>query len=288
MLSSKFAENRFSSIVQDVLTTPTIGDISNLKCTVQSPSCPRHTTRAQIDTENSLCNFILKFSFVPASSIEQPTLLLALQKLTHLSASKPFVDCTPINRTTSFPALLEELATPFPQRDSHTWKESLANELLQDAHSKYDNIINTMGFVCRDLEQRCNTVEAPLHRAQEEIKALTENIELAKREKMHVEESSAGMAREMEEIKVEKETLSHELRCARAEIEGCQGELRSAAGERERILAEFEVEREKCREREEELIMTNQALDEELKETLVKVEEMKKQVSILVCTLTID
>jgi chromosome segregation ATPase len=105
---------------------------------------------------------------------------------------------------------------------------------------------------------------------------------------MHVEESSAGMAREMEEIKVEKETLSHELRCARAEIEGCQGELRSAAGERKRILAEFEVEREKCREREEELIMTNQALDEELKETLVKVEEMKKQVSILVCKLTID
>src|SRR5271155_5504513 len=262
MLSSKFAENQFSSIVQDVLTTPLMGDISILKCTVQSPSCPRHTTRAQIDTENSLCNFILKFSFIPSSSIEHPILLLALQKLTHLSSLKPFLDCTPTNRTTSFPALLEELATPFPQRDSYTWKESLANELLHDAHSKYDNIINTMGFVCRDLEQRCTTVEAPLLRAQEEIKSLTENVDLAKREKMHVEESSAGMAREMEEIRLEKETLSHELRCARAEIEGCQGELRSAAGERER-----------WREREEELLMTNQALDEELKETLAKLEE---------------
>ena len=105
---------------------------------------------------------------------------------------------------------------------------------------------------------------------------------------MHIEESSAAMAREMEEMKMEKETVSHELRCARAEIEGCQSELRNAAREREKILSEYEGERERCREREEELILTNQALDEEFKETLAKLKETKKQVSSLLSNLTID
>lgn len=131
-------------------------------------------------------------------------------------------------------------------------------------------------------------MEAPLRRAEDEITTLTENIELIKREKMHIEESSAAMAREMEEMKMEKETVSHELRCARAEIEGCQSELRNAAGEREKILSEYERERERCREREEELILTNKALDEELKETLAKLKETKKQVSSLLSNLTID
>jgi hypothetical protein len=282
MLSSRFAENQFSSIVQDLLTTIPMEDISDLTCTVQSRSCMRHTASAQIDADIAICNFILKFSFIPSASIEQPTLLLALKKLTHLSSLKPSLGCTLINRTTSFPALLEELATPFPQRDSHNWKESLANELLRDAHSKYDNIVNSMGFVCRDLEQRCHTVEAPLRGAQEEIKTLTENLDLAKRERMHVEESSAGLAREMEDMRSEKETLSHEVLCARAEIEGCQSELRSAAGERERMLAEFYLERERWKEREDELLMMSQALDEELKETLAKLEEVKKQVFPLI------
>ena len=216
MLSSKFAENQFSSTVQDFLTTPPMDNISNLKCTIQSRACPRHTARTQIDADMALCNFILKLSFIPSLSIEQPTLLLALQKVTHLSSLKPLLDCSPINYASSFPALLEELATPFPQRDSHTWKEYLAKELLRDAHSKYDNIINAIGLVCRDLEQRCYTAEAPLRSAQEEIKTLTEDVDLIKREKLHVEESCAGITREMEEIKLEKETLSHELYCALA------------------------------------------------------------------------
>jgi len=278
LLSSKFAENQFSATVHDFLTTFPMNDISTLKCTMQSSSCPRHTARIQLDAELSLCNFVLKISFIPSLSIEQPTLLLALQKLTHLSSLKVSLDCVTVDRDPSFPALLEEMATPFPHRDSHTWKEALANELLRDAHAKYDNIINSVGFVCRDLEQRCCSVEVPLRRAQDEIRTLAENIELVKREKLQIEESSAATAREMEDKRLEIESLSHELRCARAEIEGCQGELRNAATERERILAEFEEEKERYRQREEELTLTNQALDEEMKETLEKLKELKKQV----------
>jgi hypothetical protein len=274
-LSSKFAENYFSSIIQTFLNSP-VPNIPNLKCTLHS--CPRILSRDQLNLNKSLCEFILKLGFIQKSCLDHSTLISTLRKLTHLSSITRLLDCTHITNTLSFPALIEELATPFPQRDSHSWKESLANELLRDAHLKYDNIINTVGFVCRDLEQRCQTVESPLRKAEMEITARNEHIENITRENVRLEEICTGFMKEIEETKLEKESLAHELRCAKVEIEGCQGELCTVAAEKERILLGFETARGTWKEREEELMMTNRILDDELKETQGTVKQLEENV----------
>lgn len=274
-LSSKFAENHFSSIIQTFLTTKR--HTPDLKCDLHS--CIRYSTRNEITQNISLCEFIVKLGFLSNSCLEYSTLVLALEKLTYLSSYTRLLECSSSHRKPLLPVLLEELATPLPQSDSYAWKENLSNELLRDAHSKYDSIVNTVGFVCRDLEQRCLTVEAPLRKAQEEIKNLKGYIETITQEKISLEESCAALHQELGDVKNQKEILTHELRCSRAEVEGCQGQLMNAAAEKEGILTEIEKKRVGWMEREEELLMTNRVLDDELKEILGKVKELDEKVT---------
>lgn len=274
LLSSKFAENHFSSIIQTFLMTKQ--EIPNVKCALHS--CPRHSTRKRITSHISLCEFILHLGFLTKSCLEHSTLVLALEKLTQLSSLTSLLDCTPITHKPSLPVILEEVATPFPQRDSHSWKENLANDLIRDAHSKYDNILNTIGFVCRDLEQRCTTIESPLRKAEQEINGLKECIEILTREKLNLEESCSVLNQELGEVRNQKESLAHELRCVRAEVAGCQGGLRNAAAEKEQMVMEIEKERRSWKEREEELMTTNRVLDDDLQETQANVKGLEEKV----------
>jgi hypothetical protein len=284
LLSSKFSENHFSSIILTFLTTNQ--DPPSLKCTLQS--CERHRAFRQLRTNISLCEFILNLGFLLKSSLEHSTLVLALEKLCHLSSLTHLFECTTVGLKPVLPILLEEQATPFPQRDSHTWKENLANELIRDAGSRYDAIINTVGLVCRDLEQRCSTVESPLRRAQAEIITLNERIENITQNKLQLEESYGALMKEVDESRIQKDSLAHELRCARVEIEGCLQELGNAAAEKESVLMEFNNERNEWKEREEELMTTNGLLDDELNETQVNVKELRGKVAPCYAVLILD
>ena len=283
-LSSKFAENQFSSIILTFLTTN--HDPPSFKCTLQS--CARHSARKQLRANIFLCEFILKLGFLPNSFLEHSTLVLALEKLSHLSSLTYLLDCTPVAHKSALPVLLEEQATPFPQRDSHTWKENLANELIRDAGSRYDAIINTVGFVCRDLEQRCLTVELPLRKAEAEIITLNECIESITQKKLQLEESYTVLIKEVDELRIQNDGLVHELRCTKVEIEGCRQELGNAAAERERVLMEFNKKREEWREREEELMTTNRLLDDELNEIQGNVKELQAKVVHYFAVLILD
>jgi hypothetical protein len=180
----------------------------------------------------------------------------------------PLLDCHPPTKNITFPVLLEELATPFPHHQSYSWKNTLASELLRDAHSKYDNIINTVGHVCRDLEQRCLTVETPLQKATDEIEILNLQIENFTREKLSLEENCTR----------EKEGFVHELRCVKGEIEGCQRELAIMSKERDILRQTLDMERGQWVEREEEFVLTNRVLDDELKESQEELVILKKKV----------
>ena len=281
---SKFSENRFSSIILTFLTTN--HDPQIFKCTLQS--CARHRARRHLTANISLCEFILKLGFLLNSFLEHSTLVLALEKFSHLSSLTHLLDCTPVTHKPALPVLLEEQATPFPQRDSPTWRENIANELIRDAGSRYDSIINTVGFVCRDLEQRCLTVESPLRKAEAEIIALNEHIECITQKKLQSEESYSALMKEFDELKIQKDGLAHELMCARVEIEGCRQELGNAAAENERVLMEFNKGREEWKEREEELMTTNGLLDDELNETLGNVKELREKVVPFFAVLILD
>ncbi|KAI9819234.1 MAG: hypothetical protein M1827_007390 [Pycnora praestabilis] len=52
--------------------------------------------------------------------------------------------------------------TPTIQRASENWRERLSVDLLRGAAYHHDSIVQTIGQVCRDLEERCEDVERPL------------------------------------------------------------------------------------------------------------------------------
>jgi hypothetical protein len=233
----------------------------------------------------TLCQLIINLGFSTKSEafIESSVFLVALDKLTYVSSISSLLNCHTPSQNRTFPVLLEELATPFPQFTSKGWKDTLANDLLRDAHSKYDNIINTVSHVCRDLEQRCATVETPLRKAQAEIDVLNTQIEDITREKMELEGTCSMMGREMDEMRRQNESLIHELRCVRGEVEGLQRDSAVVREERDNAAKSFENEREAWVEREEELAMTNRALDDELKETQEVIGKLKDEASLFSC-----
>jgi len=207
--------------------------------------------------------------------VERSILSASLEKLIHLSSQLPLFTCHVRNKPHPFPAILEELATPGASYPSTAWRESIANDLIRDAQTKYNSIVHTVGTVCRDLEHRCATVEQPLRKAEEVIDQLKQRLEEMEREKMSVIEECAGLTKNIEDTRKEKEELAHELRCAREEIEGCR---RTLVDEREKLRREVEEERVRWKDREEELMRTTAILDDELREAQDTVRNLEEQV----------
>ena len=170
---------------------------------------------------------------------------------------------------------MEELATPEERLSSRNWKRSLINDLLTDTQAKYSMIINSVGHVCRDLESRCQTVEIPLRTAESEILSLKAQITSLTHERIKLEEELRCAKTESVEGVREREGLIFELKCARGEIEGLRGEMREERERWERIVEKGGME---MKEREEELLTTNRILDDELRETQDRVEELMRRV----------
>src|SRR5579859_1474059 len=68
-LSSKFAENEFSTTVHTFLTSPSIPSPPST-CTLSTPNCSRQTHQIYLQNSLSLCQFILQLSFLPGSFLE--------------------------------------------------------------------------------------------------------------------------------------------------------------------------------------------------------------------------
>jgi len=277
MTASKFAENHFSLIIDTFLSrNSSKRSLSDLRCPSHGPSCIRHTTRQNLILESHLCSFIIRLGFTQTSFLEHDTLVSAINKLTYLSSLLPLLECSSPARSPRFPALLEESATPQSHLTSHSWRETLSAELLREAQSKYDNILNTVGLVCRDLELRCSNVEQPLRQAESQLQNVTQELQRVHEEKLRLEESCKVLVCHNEELRGRQESLLYEVRCIKGEKEAYEMEVRELRSEREGLLREFEGERRSWREREEEVLMTNKVLDEELKEAQVKILEGEK------------
>jgi predicted nucleic acid-binding Zn-ribbon protein len=274
--SSSFAENGFSTHISTFLTrTSRREHHTDLRCSISAP-CPVYVKRCQILRDIALCKLTLQLGFTSSSFFEKLLLTTTLDNLGHLSAELSMFTCQCKPKEASFLALLEELSTPSVIHPSLQWRESIANDLLRDAHTKYNSIVNTVGTVCRNLEDRCATVEQPLRKAEEVIENLKRRHEDVERQKAETEERCGLLINEIEGLRSEKEAVMHDLHYARCEIDAGRHELMDA---KERHRMQIDEERGRWHEREEELIRTNRILDEELKEAHSSMTELKDQVN---------
>jgi hypothetical protein len=266
-ISSKFAENQFSSTLQQFLSnTPTKHHLLNLQCTLTSP-CAIHTTKQFLTADVILCKFLVTLNFHSAL-LDVETLFPALEKLLTINSLLPQLTCPdPHLRPPVIPALLEETSTQLPDPPL-SWKDSLCTELLRDANSKYSSIIHVVGTICRDLQARCDEVEAPLRVAESE---LAEVKSLLAQERDVAEETCAELRSRVRELGEQNEGLVVEVKCVREETEGWK---RGVEGE----MAE---ERGMWGQREAELVRTNEVLDEEVKEMRGLLEELSRQVGLV-------
>jgi chromosome segregation ATPase len=177
-----------------------------------------------------------------------------------------------------FPAILEESSTPFKNGNSRLWKELLANEMFGDAHSQYAKIVDVVQLVCRDLEDRCMTVESPLREAEANNAKLQRTIEDISQSNSILKEECEELKREIEEKQSELAANAHEVRCAKTEIEGCQRQWRNCMSAKETALAEYEKDRATWQETERKLLETIGIKEEILKNTHEQLAEARSTV----------
>lgn len=87
-------------------------------------------------------------------------------------------------------SFFEVKATPSLQR-SLDWRQQLVQELNHDAHRAYNSIVHSVTEVCKDLEVRCEGVEAPLRLERKRIEELQaqlkdfQNIRIENQNEIH-------------------------------------------------------------------------------------------------------
>ncbi|KAK9496065.1 hypothetical protein V1508DRAFT_347397 [Lipomyces doorenjongii] len=82
-------------------------------------------------------------------------------------------------------SIIEHPATPSLAGSTSTlidWRARLLSELTQDATRQHESVIAFVAHLCRDLERRCEQVEAPLRQLEAQFSALKNENELLERD----------------------------------------------------------------------------------------------------------
>jgi plasmid stabilization system protein ParE len=59
---------------------------------------------------------------------------------------------------------------------SRNWRETLERELVTEGQNRAQRILKQVGSICRDLEARCEQIEAPIHEHEELVAALKQQL----------------------------------------------------------------------------------------------------------------
>ncbi|GAO50404.1 hypothetical protein SAICODRAFT_127637 [Saitoella complicata NRRL Y-17804] len=151
---------------------------------------------------NLSCNFINKLSSLVTASPQQ-------------SRHHPYNGSSGMssNFTNGFAvSIVQESSTPYIHANpSYEWQQRLLLDLNQEAAHRHENLVKEMGKICRDLEERCMNVEAPLRLAQSQARKFAEELGNAKRmyEQLQTttEEGHERVTFEMNSLRDEKERL---------------------------------------------------------------------------------
>ncbi len=179
-------------------------------------------------------------------SIETPLAVSLYDRQQALAASTSICNCRyphHSEKTLESLQLIEQNSTPSTQRSSHRWKERLSLDLSKEAASRNEIILRTVGEVCRDLEDRCETVERPLNVEKARGEQLTvRNVEL---EAEAAERGHFLSGLEMEKSRLESQVQTAELeadellqRCQDLEaqvLQACQDTKNTTVSARDEI-----------------------------------------------------
>ncbi|KAK5159645.1 hypothetical protein LTR04_004940 [Oleoguttula sp. CCFEE 6159] len=146
------------------------------------------------------------------------------------------------------------IAKPLPnekvmQQEQHygrDWRQQLAADLRREARDREGTIIQTVGRICHDLEERCEKAEEPLREEQAKVRSLQErhdqlSLVVSKLETEAMDRSLYVDAIEVENTRQERDLQQSALKMTETlrKVGDLQGQLRETNASHERSLAEL-------------------------------------------------
>jgi hypothetical protein len=125
-------------------------------------------------------------------------------------------------------SLFQQQDTQYNGQHLRNWRDVLKLQLDSQTHHQRDMIMRSVAQICQDLETRCNTVEEPLLRQQEQ---------------------SQGLERRVAELTEQVLSLESQATDAQLQLEGFEDENSSISDEKDRLvrkLDELEVHLQKA------------------------------------------
>jgi hypothetical protein len=222
--------------------------------------CSAHSAELRRRRITAVCSLVLKaWPSGDVSALATQTAPSPIDLFRHMSMRRKSV-CGHVrsSKTLSKISIAEVESTPIVPSSSHAWEARLANNLNRQAHQSFESIIRSVGEVCRDLEERCATVEQPLsdmtvrfERAEAELEAMRKLVQETESKASDrqsttrtFESDNAGLQNKLNSLHAKLESQREDLRSAQqnaaAAIEGA--DIASRNAEESIKLKELEVQ----------------------------------------------
>ncbi|KAL2353796.1 hypothetical protein BJ546DRAFT_845710 [Cryomyces antarcticus] len=200
----------------------------------------------------AICSLLLKAALSAQSDEVGITTAVANALLDKQAAFAAAISRCQSLRSTSLN--VPTIAKPLPnekvmQQEQHygrDWRQQLAADLRREARDREGTIIQTVGRICHDLEERCEKAEEPLREEQAKVRSLQErhdqlSLVVSKLETEAMDRSLYVDAIEVENTRQERDLQQSALKMTETlrKVGDLQGQLRETNASHERSLAEL-------------------------------------------------
>lgn len=158
---------------------------------------------------------------------------------------------------------------------SHNWRAHLGEEFKISTGATYDLVENMISTICRDLEDRCETVEVPLRAAHDKVHELTEAI-------AHLENQIAAITLDkerLEEVLLTQQNAQVQASSLSAGLEQTIANLKQQLDEAERQMEQMKAAKIDADEQ------VRRQLDEMQQKALDDIEHAEHEHATKVCEL---
>lgn len=207
---------------------------------------------SETSLESCLCAFLLEL--ITHTTNQEPDAapslfgrLLAKLEHTQTAPSRaPQIDHTGMNsdKIDSL-SIVEESSTPEELGASHRWRQKLCVELRMDSKQRQQSIVQLVGRVCQDLENRCENNEAPLRAEQAKVEALQRHNQELQQNYAALEDQWLARGSELQEAQMVNDRVRLQLQEAAeknetltARLDDLQNQMDSADADATRLLSD--------------------------------------------------
>ncbi|RAK96539.1 uncharacterized protein BO80DRAFT_391490 [Aspergillus ibericus CBS 121593] len=256
-----------------------------------SPCNSSHTcTALRSQMENELIYDFSSF-YVHASLLRDMTqnssteistvqMFMARYKQLLLVPKCPFAEIEPARPTKTLPPLdVREGSPGLGSRPD--WRSAITETLMLNARRSNDNLLHKIGEVCYDLEQRCDSIEAPLRAVEQERNAAILEAQQAKEQNSTLEsqlqqasDTIAGLRLEISRLETHAEAASIRAEELSATLDAARRDLENQKRESQDTVVN---EREKARSRELDLVASITKRDDQLEALQEEITDQKTE-----------